>query len=91
MRCRLLCVFLLAAGHMGAQAPEPRAAVDWDALQRESVQNLRDYIRINTSNPPGNELEGARFMMTSSEFFHVLEDVDIDPVEYAKHVRVQYT
>ena len=62
MRCRLLSVFLLAAGHLRAQAPEPRATVDWDALQRESVQNLRDYIRINTSNPPGNELEGARFL-----------------------------
>ena len=40
---------------------------------------------------PVLELEGARYMMTSSEFFHVLEDVAIDPTEYAKHVRVQYT
>jgi hypothetical protein len=29
--------------------------------------------------------------MTSSEFFHVLEDVEIDPAAYARHVRVQYT
>ena len=29
--------------------------------------------------------------MMSTEYFHVLEDVEIDPVEYAKHVSVQYT
>jgi acetylornithine deacetylase/succinyl-diaminopimelate desuccinylase-like protein len=36
--------------------------LDWDALQRESVQILGDYLRINTANPPGNELEGAVFL-----------------------------
>ena len=42
-------------------APTPHP-VDWDALQRESVQVLRDYIRVNTTNPPGNEIEAARFL-----------------------------
>jgi acetylornithine deacetylase/succinyl-diaminopimelate desuccinylase-like protein len=36
--------------------------VDWDALQRETVQILSDYLKINTTNPPGNELEGALFL-----------------------------
>jgi acetylornithine deacetylase/succinyl-diaminopimelate desuccinylase-like protein len=36
--------------------------IDWDALQRETVQVLTDYLKINTSNPPGNELEGALFL-----------------------------
>lgn len=38
------------------------AAVDWAAINRESQQLLSEYIRINTTNPPGNELAGARFL-----------------------------
>jgi len=30
--------------------------------QDEAVQWLREYIRVNTTNPPGNEIEGARFL-----------------------------
>lgn len=52
---------------------------------------LRDLPGTPVADLPLLELEGVRYMMTSSEFFHVLEDVAIDPVEYAKHVRVQYT
>ena len=52
---------------------------------------LRDLPGTPVADLPVLELEGARYMMTSSEFFHVLEDVAIDPAEYAKHVRVQYT
>lgn len=44
-----------------AQSPGQQA-VDWDALQRETVQVLSDYLKINTANPPGNELEGALFL-----------------------------
>jgi acetylornithine deacetylase/succinyl-diaminopimelate desuccinylase-like protein len=36
-------------------------AMDWDRLLQETVQYLREYIRIDTVNPPGNETEGARF------------------------------
>ena len=37
------------------------AQVDLGALQDEAVQWLQDYISINTINPPGNEIRGARF------------------------------
>jgi acetylornithine deacetylase/succinyl-diaminopimelate desuccinylase-like protein len=36
--------------------------VDWDALARESQTILADYLRINTTNPPGNEFLAARFL-----------------------------
>jgi len=42
----------------------PRAAaqqVDLKALQDEAVAWLQDYIRLDTQNPPGNEILGARF------------------------------
>jgi acetoacetate decarboxylase len=52
---------------------------------------LRDLPGTPVADLPVLELEGCRLMMTSSEFFHVLEDVEIDAAEYARHVRVQYT
>jgi len=36
--------------------------VDWGALARESQTILADYLRINTTNPPGNEFLAARFL-----------------------------
>lgn len=35
--------------------------MDWDQLLKETLRHLQEYIRINTANPPGNEVEGARF------------------------------
>jgi acetylornithine deacetylase/succinyl-diaminopimelate desuccinylase-like protein len=35
---------------------------DWTALGREAVELLRAYLRIDTTNPPGNEIAGARFL-----------------------------
>ena len=40
----------------------PKTPVDWNAMQTEAVGVLQQYLRINTSNPPGNELEAARFL-----------------------------
>lgn len=57
-------VLAVPSAPLGAQqslTPTPRP-VDWDALRNETVQVLRDYIRINTTNPPGNEIEAARFL-----------------------------
>jgi len=35
--------------------------MNWDQLLKEATQYLQEYLRINTVNPPGNEVEGARF------------------------------
>ena len=40
-------------------------AIAWLPYQDETVQLMREYLRINTSNPPGNEVAAA-------EFFHRL-------------------
>ncbi len=34
----------------------------WEDVKDEATSLLREYIRINTTNPPGNELEGAEFL-----------------------------
>lgn len=38
--------------------------MDWDQLLKEAIQYLQEYLRINTVNPPGNEMEGAKFFRT---------------------------
>ena len=38
------------------------AQVDLGNLPEQSVKWLQEYIRINTINPPGNEIAGARFL-----------------------------
>ena len=53
-----LTACLLAAANLSAQS----APVDWTALARESQATLADYLRVNTTNPPGNEILGARFL-----------------------------
>ena len=37
-------------------------AVDWDDVLAEVVSTLREYLRIDTSNPPGGEEVAARFL-----------------------------
>jgi len=36
--------------------------IDWDALTNEAVALLREYLRLDTSNPPGNEYLATAFL-----------------------------
>jgi acetylornithine deacetylase/succinyl-diaminopimelate desuccinylase-like protein len=38
------------------------AVMDWGKIGDETVELLRGYLRVNTTNPPGNETAGARFL-----------------------------
>jgi acetylornithine deacetylase/succinyl-diaminopimelate desuccinylase-like protein len=53
-----LVLALLSPAPAAAQAP----AFDWDRLQQEASRLLAEYIRVNTTNPPGNELAAARWL-----------------------------
>jgi len=35
--------------------------MSWDKLLEEATRYLQEYIRVNTVNPPGNEIAGVRF------------------------------
>ena len=37
-------------------------AIDWSGLGDETVELLRQYLAIDTTNPPGNEVAGTRFL-----------------------------
>ncbi len=68
---RLCCLYLLVAlllpGVARAQAAPPPAAApqgsaDLNALSQEALGWLQALIRINTTNPPGNELAAANYI-----------------------------
>jgi acetylornithine deacetylase/succinyl-diaminopimelate desuccinylase-like protein len=56
---RLAALALLLASPLAAQGSAP---MDYGKLREETAQRLSEYIRINTSNPPGNELATARWL-----------------------------
>jgi len=55
-------LWLLAASPLLAQAPAKGDTIDFDSLRQEATVRLGEYLRINTSNPPGNELAAARWL-----------------------------
>jgi acetylornithine deacetylase/succinyl-diaminopimelate desuccinylase-like protein len=45
-----------------ALAQEKQAAPDWAQAREETVRTLRDLIKIDTTNPPGNETKAAQYL-----------------------------
>ncbi len=41
--------------------------IDWNAVEKEAVDLLSRYLQIDTTNPPGNETDGARFLQSQLE------------------------
>ncbi len=56
---------------------QDRYLVDWEAAGEESINYLVDLVRIDTSNPPGNETEAANYIKA------VLASEGIDSEMYA--------
>ena len=54
----LTLIFFLAT--LAAWAAEP--AVDWDKVKAETLQHYQSIVRINTSNPPGNETSLVNYL-----------------------------
>jgi acetylornithine deacetylase/succinyl-diaminopimelate desuccinylase-like protein len=81
--CIYTAAFALAlpASLLGqAAAPTPVRPIDWPAMQAEATDVLRQYVRINTTNPPGNELAAARFLKAFLEK-EGIEAMILDTVE----------
>lgn len=55
---------LLIPARMTAALPNvsPAQEPDWAAAQQETIAHLQAMIRVNTSNPPGNEMPVARYL-----------------------------
>jgi acetylornithine deacetylase/succinyl-diaminopimelate desuccinylase-like protein len=57
-RAALACLMSLASISSPTAAQEP----DWASVRQETVAHLQAMIRMNTVNPPGNELQVARYL-----------------------------
>jgi acetylornithine deacetylase/succinyl-diaminopimelate desuccinylase-like protein len=55
--CSILTGLLLAAAPAFAQPP------DWQQIEAEALKTLQTYVRINTSNPPGDVTKAADFLV----------------------------
>jgi acetylornithine deacetylase/succinyl-diaminopimelate desuccinylase-like protein len=42
--------------------PADAADIDWTAVEAEATQFLSEYVRVDTTNPPGNEAAAAHFL-----------------------------
>ena len=45
--------------------------IDWSAASRETIAHLQQLIRINTVNPPGNEMAVARYLEATLQAEHI--------------------
>ena len=50
-----------APGHSPQPGPPP-VALDWAKIDDEAIEKLREYVRIDTTNPPGNETRGVEWL-----------------------------
>ncbi|MFL5549905.1 MAG: M20/M25/M40 family metallo-hydrolase [Gemmatimonadaceae bacterium] len=71
------------------------APLDWSALEREAQTVLSDYLRVNTTNPPGNEILGARFLKQILERegieAQILDTTEIGPNRANLYARLRGT
>jgi acetylornithine deacetylase/succinyl-diaminopimelate desuccinylase-like protein len=54
----MVCVL----GMMSPRTVSTQAAPDWKATEAEAIKTIQQYVRINTSNPPGDVTKAADFL-----------------------------
>ncbi|MEM7412614.1 MAG: M20/M25/M40 family metallo-hydrolase [Myxococcota bacterium] len=65
---------LLACATPGIESPPP---LDWEVIEAEAASRLSEYLRIDTTNPPGNEVSAVPFLRG------LFEDTAIEVEEFA--------
>ena len=61
MRVLVFALITVVAGQAGGHAQNDRA-VDWQAVERETIEHFQAIVRLDTSNPPGNETRVAEYL-----------------------------
>jgi acetylornithine deacetylase/succinyl-diaminopimelate desuccinylase-like protein len=59
---RVLMSLCTVAGLLLTGAPASAQAPDWKQIESEALDTLQRYVRINTSNPPGDVTKAADFL-----------------------------
>ena len=57
--CLLIVIALFAAPSANSQ---PTPSIDWSRYEEMAVKLMQQYLQVNTSNPPGNEIAAAKFL-----------------------------
>lgn len=57
-----LSICAMCFGIAGAQESSPVSGVTTDAARAETIRFLTDLVKIDTSNPPGNEVKAANYI-----------------------------
>jgi acetylornithine deacetylase/succinyl-diaminopimelate desuccinylase-like protein len=60
MTRRIFLIVLLASVAVGRGSAQSQ---DWKAVEAEALKTLQGYVRINTSNPPGDVVKAADFLV----------------------------
>jgi hypothetical protein len=68
----ILCCLLLNTAAASAQTNDK---INWTVYQDMAVDLMRQYLRINTSNPPGNEIEAAKFFKSIFERYGIQHEI----------------
>src|SRR3981189_1570198 len=58
-----------------AKAQDPASKINWPAYQDMAVGLMQQYLRINTSNPPGNEIETAKFFKAIFDKYGIQNEI----------------
>src|SRR5215203_3983506 len=61
MKLLIVAILIFAST---ARAQNGQTKIDWPRYQDTAVDLMQKYLRINTSNPPGNEIEAAKWFKT---------------------------
>ena len=76
MRSRLALMVLAVLVPTSAQA---QRVPDWKAVEAEAIKTLQGYVRINTSNPPGDVTKAADFLVAILEREGIGEALRVGP------------
>ncbi|MBC7925539.1 MAG: M20 family metallopeptidase, partial [Bryobacteraceae bacterium] len=60
---RLAVVAVIACSLAGAANPEP----EWKAFEEEALRHFQALVRIDTTNPPGNETRAVEYLKKALE------------------------
>ena len=58
----MLGLLLALALRRGPESPVPAPGPDFDAAGKEALSMLQAYLRVDTTNPPGNEQAAAKYI-----------------------------
>jgi len=62
MRRQIALILIVFIGIVPAVTRGSAQQPDWPAVESEAIQTLQRYVRINTSNPPGDVTKAADFL-----------------------------